>query len=467
MTLEQASCGVADVQAKAEGFVRRRAENVDTMTTKEVTIVLPRGVGLSGQVTNPMNEPLPDARVSAGLASAITNAEGHYDLRFDPDRTSEVSAQAMNYIEQEERLRVAPDMPDLVIDWVLEPSRDLQVFCAGLPDDSCGDVMPLMCTLPWIPFGTLCHTVDNQALCTCPEGKSAVRGGGQSVEVAPGQQVAWLDFRVNGGLEGLVALQGSPLGCEIMAYRLPEDLSDVSRGGIAARRHKCNEEGGFEILGLEPGIYQVDVQVGNHQRRPDPVEVEDTVVDMGVIDLEDGTDVEGTVLDGATGQGAPNETVVAVQSATGGIATGTGFATSRSEGHFVLRGLKDGTWSVFLVSRPFTTVDITITEGTATPDHPTLETGAADLLDENGFGLATDEEGQLVVEGLEPDGAAAEAGLQEGDTIVGVTLMGMDVQGWLPGFGDALVDAVLDHYSGPGVGLVVVRDGEELEVALD
>lgn len=465
VTLDHVACGVGDIQARASGYVGARVRDLDTMTTQDVTLTLTRGVGLSGTVTNGAQEPLAGVTIQAGLASGISDEDGHYALKFDPGRTTSVRARAPGYVDQEERLRVDPGSADIVLDWELEASREVTVYCAGLPDDSCADVMPLMCTRPYMPFGEGCESGD-PTVCVCPGGTSAVRGGGQSVEVSPGQQVAWLDFRATGGLRGRVSKDGAAVGCTTFTLRLPEDLSDVSRGGIAGRTGTCDDDGVFEVLGLEPGSYQVEVVAGEQNRRPDPVVVADTVVDLGVVDLDGGTDVAGVVLDGLTGQGAPGEAVVAVQSVAEGKAPGTSVTVSRSEGRFVLRGLGDGDWSVFLASRPFSPVDVHVGDGQANHE-PVLETGAADLLGEQGFGLATDDVGTLVVQDLDPDGGAALAGLEDGDRVVGVTLMGMDLGSWMPGLEDQLLDAVLEHYSGPGVGLVVERDGETVEIDLD
>jgi hypothetical protein len=463
--LDHVACGVADVQAKADGFVKGRTRDIDSMTTSDVTVVLSRGISLDGTVTDSAGEPVADATVSAGLATTGSDADGRYDLHFDPSDTTNVSVRAAGFIDQEERLRVASDSSDLTIDWVLESSRELEVYCAGLKDDSCADVMPMMCTRPWLPFGEPCDR-DDPTMCTCPSGVSAIRGGGQSVEVQPGQRVAWLDFRAGGGLVGRVVQDGVPQGCGTMTIRLPEDLSDVTRGGVAGRSGACDEDGMFQVDGLDPGMYQVEVTSGGNNRRPNPVRVQDTVVDMGLIDLDAGTDIEGVVVDGVTGQGAPGEMVVGVQIVADKAMPGTSVAVSRSEGRFVLRGVSDGDWSVFLASRPFSPVDVTVADGTVSRE-PELETGAADLLDEQGFGLATDDMGDLVVSELDPDGAAADAGLESGDTLVGVTVMGVDVGEYLPGLEGQVLDAVLEHYSGPGVGLVVDRDGERVEVPLD
>ncbi len=465
VTLDHVACGVADVQAKAEGYVKGRTRDVDTMATRTVTVVLNRGVGLSGTVTDTDGQGIQNANVSAGLASTLTQADGTYQLQFDPTATTSVKVRARDYMEQEERLRVDPDSADLVIDWVLEPSRELEVYCAGLPDDSCSEVLPIMCTRPWLPFGESCDRGD-PTVCTCPAGISAIRGGGQSVEVQPGQTVAWLDFRAGGGLVGRVIKDGAPQGCSTFTIRLPEDLSDIPRGGVAGRTGACDEDGAFEVLGLDPGLYQVEVISGGQNRRPEPIQVDDTIVDLGDIDLDDGTDVEGIVVDGVTGQGAPGELVVAVQDVADGAMPGTSTAVSRSEGRFVLRGLGDGTWSVFLVSRPLSPVSVKVADGGADKE-PELETGAADLLDEQGFGLQTDDMGDLVVSDLDPEGAAAEAGLETGDALVGVTVMGIDVGEYLPGLESQVLDAVLEHYSGPGVGLVVDRDGERIEIELE
>ncbi len=465
VTLAQVACGVADVQAQADGFVKGRTRDIDSLTTQAVTVVLSRGIGLDGTVTDTTGTPVEGATVSAGLANTRSEEDGSYALRFDPNHTTRVSVRADGFIEQEERLRVAPEGPDLTLDWVLEASRQIEVYCAGLPDDSCTNVTPVMCTRPWLPFGEPCDN-DDPTVCTCPSGVSAIRGGGQSVEVQPDQQVAWLDFRFSGGLEGRVVQDDVPQSCELSVIRLPEDLSDVTRGGVSGRKGVCDKDGAFEVLGLDAGMYQIEVNAGGHNLRVDPVRVRQKVIDVGNIDLDAGTSIEGVVIDSVTGQGAAGEMVVAVQAVAEDAMPGTSIAVSRSEGHFVLRGLSDGDWSVFLAARPFTTVDVTVSDGT-TSSNPRLETGSADLLDEQGFGLATDDLGDLVVSELDPSGAAAEAGLESGDTLVGVTVMGIDVGEYLPGMESQVLDAVLEHYSGPGVGLVVDRDGERFEVPLD
>ena len=44
---------------------------------------------------------------------------------------------------------------------------------------------------------------------------------------------------------------------------------------------------------------------------------------------------------------------------------------------------------------------------------------------------------------------------------------GMDLGEMMPGMSDEITDAVLDHWGGPGVGLVVDRDGERVDVPLE
>ena len=463
--LDDVACGVATIQARATGFVKARRDEVDTLVQREVTLTLTPGVGLSGQVVDPEDRPVEGVSVRVGLASSVTDEEGHYSLAFDPAATTHVRVTREGYTDLRERLRVPEDSEAIEADFVLHPSREVTVYCAGLPDESCKAVMPLMCTRPWAPFGESCSRKD-PSTCTCSAGPVAIRGGGRSVSVAPDQDEAWLDFRDPGGLRGRVLLDGVPTPCSTYTLRIPDDLSDVTRGGVAGRGGACDEEGRFEVLGLAGGTYVVEIVAGTVNRRPDPVQVDGTVVDLGDVDLSDGTDVEGVVIDGLTGQGTPGHTVVAVQDVDDDLAPGTAVAVSRSEGRFVLRGLSDGTWSVFLVSRPLTPATITVSEGTASSE-PLLETGDADLLAEQGFGLATDDDGELVVSELDPQGPGAQAGLEVGDRVEGVTVMGLDVGEVLPGLEDQVLDFVLEHYSGPGVGLVVDRDGERVEVELD
>ena len=96
-----------------------------------------------------------------------------------------------------------------------------------------------------------------------------------------------------------------------------------------------------------------------------------------------------------------------------------------------------------------------------------LTTGSADLLEQNGFSLRTDESGRLEVASVDEDGSAHANGLREGDRVEGLTPGGVDVAELLPGMSDDITDAVLDRWGGPGVGLIVDRDGERVQVDLD
>ena len=91
-----------------------------------------------------------------------------------------------------------------------------------------------------------------------------------------------------------------------------------------------------------------------------------------------------------------------------------------------------------------------------------LETAEANVLDEQGFGVDDD----LVVTGIDEGGWAEEAGLLEGDRIVGVTLMGIDSTLLDPKYSEQAAQTVLRHYSG-NLDLVVERDGQLYDVGLD
>jgi hypothetical protein len=136
-------------------------------------------------------------------------------------------------------------------------------------------------------------------------------------------------------------------------------------------------------------------------------------------------------------------------------------AMSGSEGRFTLHVTHDGAYSVIAGTRPFEQIPVTVEQGHGDREV-VLTTGAADLLREHSFSLVTDERGDLVV-----DRADAEADLRAGDVIDGLLVAGIDVGSVLPEQEDLIIDAVLEHYGGPGVTLRVDRDGTLVEVPLD
>lgn len=463
-------CGVASIWVRRAGYPQGRRDNVDTVVDQHLIIQLADGVSVTGRVTDLEGEPIEDARVHSGNASDYTDADGLYGLMVDARNLSRVNVSADGFASTSERLRIATadaDATELVLDFVLERARLVTVYCAGLPDDSCASIVPMFCTRTFLPVGEMCK--GDPTVCRCPEGSGAIRGGGMAVEVEPDDTEVWLDLSGRGGIRGRVLIGGKAVDpsvgrCNVLATRLPTALEDIPGGMSAGGQGSCLPDGHFEITGLKSGRYMVMAHTTAGEGNDPSVKVNGEMVDVGTIDIGGGGRIEGVVIDGVTGDGVPGQAVVAYQGSNDELA-GLGQTVSGAEGRFTISGLVDGDYEVILANRPFTTESVTITDGRT--DDVELTTGEAGLLTSNGFELETDDAGNLVVGTVDPDGAAAGAGLEEGDVVVGVTLGGMDVGELVPGMSDEITDAVLDHWGGPGVGLVVDRDGDRTVVGLD
>ena len=464
-------CGVARFWVRRTGFPQGRRENVDTLVDQHLVIRLVDGVSVTGLVTDPDGAPIEGARVHSGNASDETDVDGVYGLIVDPRNLSRVSASAEGYGSESERLRIATADArdtDLELDFVLHPARMVTVYCAGLPDDSCATVMPLMCTRVFLPMGEMCS--GTPTTCQCPGGRGAIRGGGMAVEVEPEDTEVWLDMRDRGGLYGKVLIGGRPVDpsvqrCMVITNRIPTALEDIPGGMSAGATTTCLPDGTWELNGLKAGNYMVMVHTSAGEGNVPMVAVADGAqTDAGTVDIGGGGRIEGVVLDGTTGEGVPGQAVVAYAGTETTLA-GFGQTVSQTEGRFTISGLTDGDYEVILASRPFHRIPVTIQDGSTEPLE--LETGEAGLLTSNGFELETDDAGQLVVQSVDPEGAASDNGLQEGDVILGVSMGGMDLGEMMPGMSDEITDAVLDHWGGPGVGLVVDRDGERVDVPLE
>ena len=464
---ELAGCGVAQVHAHHKDHSSKRRRDLDTVVEQELTLTLVQGIWLRGVVVDTEDQPIGGASVRAGDGRTSTAQDGGYQVKVDPARLTEVRASAEGYRPNSEPLRLPADAQEAELDLVLEPAREVEVYCAGLPEDSCKGVLPLMCTHPWLPLGPVCSTGD-PTVCECPQGQGAVRGGGQSVGVSPQDEAVWLDFRLGGGIQGFVTQSGTPSACTAMATYIPQSLGDMSKGLAIVRVAECDAGGNFSITGLHSGAWMVDLRAGQDMsgaaRQLPFIQVADQMVDVGEIDFDGGGRITGVVVDGLTGQGKPGEAVVAVDADPENPALPrTATAISTSEGHFILMGLDDGDYEVFMGSSPFQKQKVSVVDGQNSGEL-LLESRGADLLDEQGFHLITDQAGDLVVDTLTDGGLAQEAGLESGDRVKGVILFGMDLEEQFPDYN--LSETVLGSYDGPGVSLKVDRDGQEVVIDL-
>lgn len=463
----KAGCGVAQVHAHHDNHASKERRDIDTVVEQELRVTLVQGVQLSGMVVDTQDDPVGMAFVSAGDSRTSTAMDGGYSLRVDPAHLTKVRASADGYRPTTEPLRLPANAQDAELDLVLEPARQVTVYCAGLPNDSCKGVMPLLCTHPWLPLGPIC-TTDDPAVCECPQGQGAVRGGGQSVGVGPQDEVVWLDFRLGGGIQGLVTQSGVPVPCTAMATYIPQSMSDMTKGLAIIRMAECDAGGNFSIAGLHEGAWMVDLRAGQNMsgasRQLPYTQVYQEMVDVGEIDFDGGGRIIGVVLDGLTGQGKPGEAVVAVDANPENPALPrTATAISTSQGQFILMGLDDGDYEVFVGTSPFQKEPVSVVGG-QNAGELILESRGADLLDKQGFHLITDQAGDLVVDTLSDGGLAQEAGLEPGDRVQGVILFGMDLEEQFPDH--KLSETVLGSYDGPGVSLKVDRDGQEVVIDL-
>ena len=446
----EANCGEGRLIVRAEGLAPHRREGIDTLVQRELRVVLKLGVRVEGVIFDEKDgSPIEGARVSSGATSTTSEASGAYLLRVDPAEVRAIEASAPGYATGRERLRLSGPAEAVTLDLALSPTREVQVWCLGQPEDRCDAILPIYCTHPLLPLGELCALSEGQTRCPCPEGEAAVRGGGAAVLIEDGATEAILDLRFDGGgLRGRALSAGGPARCQLRAVRMPVGLEDIPLGLAASQATISDANGVFAFQSLKPGNYQLQAECGDAGIRMIHVgEIGAEVVDLGDIHLDAGGSIEGVVLDGVTGEGAVGEPVVAVLANSAVGAGGT--AISGTEGRFRLSGLEEGEYEVLLAKRPLSSQRITVRSGEPVGGVE-LETGEAALLETNKVQLATDDEGGLVVAGNGGD-----LPLSEGDRVLSVEIGGVDLRDVIPGLSDDLMDAVLDHYSGPGVSLVV------------
>ena len=449
---------------------------------EELLVVLPAGILIHGVVRDEGGDPLPEASVRTDGAVVQVDSRGQYELRVQ-GLPALLVASARGFHDSDEVIRPAtadtgaanPETPDeLEQDFVLQQSHQVEVFCAGMEGDDCGETL-MHCTTPFTPFGDGSCSHDRnlrRTTCECPLGAAAVRGGGRAVLIEADDHEAWLDFRDASTLLGRVVLDGVPVaGCQVAALRVPVALEDLPRGVIGGRGVHCEEDGTFELQGLVAGDWELVIQ--GYDQQGERAEHTDTprrilsrrTIDLGTIELRAGGAIEGTLLDGLTGAPLAYKPVIALREAAREERTTPQGETTDIDGHFTFTGLPPGSWVLTYPLSPQERTRVVVEDGLIT-DGVVVHTSDATALETNGFSLA-EEEGELLVTEVDTEGPAALAGLEPGDRVTGVLLGGFDLSGVAQGREDQLMRAILGAWDGPGVTLVVDREGEEFEIPLE
>jgi len=469
-------------------------------------VKLSRPVELYGRVTDTDGEPVSEATVRVhdrGELTTRADSQGRWSLAVPMDPTHvhllAVEADALGYHSVNEMVRVKPEgtavadndeggrkrsIPHeftevkpgdrLEVDLTLSAASEVQVWCAGLPGDLCNDML-VHCTHPLVPMGETCSqdSRTGETVCLCPdEGRVAVRGGGKATLVEPGETEAWLDFRDAGSITGDILADGKPADdCDVIALRVPNGLEDLPRGFIAAHKTRCDDEGHFELTGLVDGDWELVVEatvpdMGHRQRTLAPSRVRPRRnTDVGDIEMLGGGGIEGRVVNGLTQAPETNGAILAIRRGRGHERSTPSFADTDGQGNFTMEGLPPGEWELCHVLSPHVRTYVTVEDGAIT-DDVLVETSDATALETNGFSLGK-EGGRLVVLDVEPGGPAEAAGLTPGDEVTGLLIAGLDLGSKLGDDADKLLQLVLGHWDGPGITLLVERDGQEQEVELD
>ena len=425
-------------------------------------------VHIYGWIRDPDGVPVERARL-AQADESITVTGGRYEIWL-PASYRHLGVSAPGYysstLDLTESMR---DSGEVEYDFVLSYSDDVTVYCAGLPGDSCVDML-LSCSTPLMPMGEACHQRAGQTVCDCPDGEAAIRGGGRATLIGPEDVEAWLDFRDTGSITGRVLSSGVPVtACDVGLIRVPMGLEDVPRGLVIAQKARCSSDGRFVLPGLVSGDWELMVRVeddyeDNSSRVLTPRRLAPGQhLDIGDVELWAGGGIEGVLYDGLTGRPTSGAVMATRQAGSDERITPMG-DDADSTGRFHMDGLPPGTWRVFSLLSPHDSVLVEVEEGAIT-DGVVIQTSDATALKTNGFSL-TQEGGRLVVDTVSAHSPAGDAGLREGDVLVGVELAGFDLTG-LEGGDVDLARFVLGNWDGPGITLLVEQEGEPLEIPLD
>ena len=466
-----------------------------------VELWLESGLRIEGTVRGPDGRGIDGATVrwsGATKDATVTNASGDYQLIVtwpeDTDQAYQLRAKAFGYemrephtVELEDDEHWGDEDDDemmasttLTIDLDMVKVRALEVYCAGLEDDLCTGIV-VLCTQPLLPIGNLCTTNPRTGVTECNcfdrkrrplEGKVAIRGAGVVSLAEPDDTKVWLDFRDSGSIQGFVTLDGQTPGmCQLAGARLPSSVIDASTKLASASMGACEADGSFEIKGLAEGDWEIiaatsDPELGQVFRVMPPVEVRNRqTTDMGTIEIMDAGTIEGRVIDGLTGAPEPRKVIIAMRPDEAGGRSTQFFGGSDEDGRFEIQGLSAGSWTLRLAHAPHIETTVAVDEGAIT-DGVVLEDSAAPALETNGFTLVTDGS-ELYVDEVQEGSPAEQAGLRPDDRVAGILVAGVDISSYLGDRADMAVQLLLGHYGGPGVTLVVDRDGSQLEVPLD
>ncbi len=431
----------------------------------------PDRLPVAGVVHDPGGRPIADASVWGPGLDVQTAADGTFSgtVEVEGDDLPQLFADKLGY---EPVIRTEARLSDLrAVELVLFPHREVRVWCAGLPDDACRSVS-LACfpaRSPWAtPDSDWCwqHS-PGETTCGCPEGPAAIVGGGQVTAVPDGATDVWLDFRDRGTLTGRVLMDGEPaLACMAVGELIASSLAEVRHIAVSSWRADCDADGRFTLRGLAPGNWVVSVNGGRggeaaRTRSPPAFRLAaGESRDLGDIELRAGGDIRGTVTDPLAGRSPYGMLVWAVKLSDSGPPLTPVTARVDEAGEFVIEGVPPGTWHVASPEAPHHFVTVEVEDGVESEVQ--LELSDDDVLRGNGFEVTMDDDGALVVAEVDPAGPAAAEGLRNGDRIVTVAIAGVPVEA----LGFAAAHMVLSDYDGPGLALVVDRDGLEHEVPL-